>query len=231
MQNAITCPECQKRLGDGYLIRGDKVADFFYWSEEKKENFLFIPRGTKLILRKNWKQKIEYPKWKKKKPTNANWKTDHDLRMWGGDISPGCAAVYNGDNNRAETTTLCKLPVDVFRIEGPGAAAHEEEDRVRLLELNLKREKKLRQEAEAEAATQRDNLTAEKLKQRFDAIGLDGVKVYRPFHTDRAAGMKMDFDVAEIVLYNLEGLDDERFLKKMLAKLEEKTEDAAEESS
>jgi hypothetical protein len=215
MYNEVKCPECKKRLGD-FLIRADKVADLYYW-EDKEEKFV-IPRDTKLVLVKNWKQEIV------RKNTQAHWKIGHNIRMFVDDSLAHCVSVYNNDNQRASSTTLCRLPKDIFKIEGPGAKAHEEQDRVRLLELQLKKETELRKKAEAEAAEERDNRIAEKLKNRFDAIGVfeKGVRVHRPFHSSRASGIHLSFEAAEIVLYNLECLGDADFLKKALDKLEKK---------
>jgi hypothetical protein len=224
MYGKVTCEECKKRLGDDYLICADKVADLFYWDD--KENKFVIPRETKLVLVKDWKQTINRGSWEKKKSTQAYWKTSHGrIRLTAND-DESCVIVYNPDNSRSESIRLCKLPKDIFKIEGPGAKAHEEQDRVRILELQLKKETELRKKAEAEAAEERDNRTAEKLKSRFDAMGVGvfekGVRVHRPFHSSRASGIHLSFEAAEIVLYNLEGLDDAEFLKKALDKLEKK---------
>ena len=211
MYNAVKCPECKKRLKDDYLICADRVADLFYW--EDKENKFVIPRETKLVLVKNWKQTILFEPWEKKKTTNANWKTSHGIRMYAED---GCVIIYNNDNNRAQSTTLCKLIGVTYKIEGPGAKEQEEQDRVKILELQLKKETELRKKAEAEAEEERDNRIAEKLKTRFDKLGLEGVKVHRLFGSSHASGMRMGFEAAEVILYNLEGLDDAEFLKSNL---------------
>lgn len=187
------------------------MADLYYW-EDKEQKFV-IARGTTLKLTEDWKQENE--NWKTKSIKTAHWKKDHSIRMYAED---GQVRIYNRDNQRAESTTLCKLPEDIYTIEGPGAKAHEEEDRVRILEMQLKEETKKRKEAEAQAAEERDNRTAEKLKARFKDLELEGVSVHRPFHSNHASGIHLTFEAAEIILYNLESLDDEDFLKRLLIK-------------
>lgn len=211
----IKCPECKKRLGD-FLICADKVADLFYW-EDKEKKFV-IARGTTLNIVKNWKQAIEYQSQEKKKNTSAYWKKEHSIRMYA-DFDSGHVSVYNNKNQRAKTTALCKLPEDIYEIEGPGAKAQEEADRVQILEMQLKEETKKRKEAEAEAAEERDNRTAEKLNARFKDIGVEGVRVHRPFHSSHASGLHMSFEAAKVILYNLADLDDKESLRRRLIKI------------